>query len=189
MPPFIEASVIHCNDPKLDILKTLERKVQNRLDAGITWNLTDENNPILRVDYENRDDFAKNYTREKKVYETFVNYLYQQDITIPELLSKTEPNAEDNTDLYLILKYKTDYKDPIRINYNFTYKIVEFLGIQASFEEIHDGFLLFYKKKKDFMNASIDLNDIKGSIQWLKDRHIWTPTIAEFFKNLNLFRN
>ena len=182
-PPFLEVQVIQCKDPKLDILKILEDKANKRLDITLKW-VGSEENPILRVDYDSIQAFYKTYTRDKLVYQTFVNFLQKRDITILELFPKQPIIDNEDPDLYLILKYKTDVKEPIRDNYNFTYKIIDFIGIKTSYEEVQDGFLLFYKDKQDFLDASMDLMDIPQIIDWLKEKDMWTDIMQEFFQFL-----
>lgn len=182
MPPFIEAKVIDCQDDKMSILTQLEEKAKNRLDVKISWDFSEQSDPILRVDYESKEAFWKSYTRDKIVYETFVNFLQQKEITIPELFPKKGKISNEDTDLYLILKYSTDLKEPIRLNYNFTYKIVDFMNIQASYEEVFDGFILFYKERKDFEHASLDLMNIDHIKTWLQNNNLWTEIMQDFFK-------
>jgi hypothetical protein len=182
-PPFLEVQVIQCNDPKLDILKILEDKANKRLDISLNWVGSDEN-PILRVDYNSEQAFYKTYTRDKLVYQTFVNFLQKRDLDLLELFPKQPIGNSDDSELYLTLKYTTDCKEPIRNNYNFTYKIIDYMGIKTSYEEVHDGFLLFYKTKQDFLDASMDLMDIPRIIDWLKEKDLWTDIMQEFFQFL-----
>ena len=182
MSPYIEAKVIQCSDNKLDILRHLEEKAIKRLDAKISWNLTSNEDPILRVDYHDEEAFWDNYSRDKHVFERLVKFIQGKKLNLVDFIPKTSNKDEFDSEIYLTLKYRTDCLAPIRHNYFYTSKIVEYVGIRASYEEIQDGFLWFYKSKEDFQNASMDLMNFSKIKSWAQEQNIWNDDLEDFFK-------
>lgn len=91
---------------------------------------------------------------------------------------------------YLVLKYRTNLKKPMRESYQFAGNIVKLFGVAFSIEEIEDGFLFFYMRKNDFLGFQIDptnYREVKDWIQYLgvdlEDERI--QKLLGFIKNLN----
>ena len=55
------------------------------------------------------------------------------------------------------------------------FKIAQMLGMQQEFEEINNGFLLFYKRALDFELSLQNFYRIDDMITFLKDNDLWTP--------------
>lgn len=178
--PYIEVKIIQSKDPKMEILKVLENKSLKNHHAHPTWK-EEGDEKILRVDYDSIDLFVKGYTRDKLIYENFIKYINLQEIHFGNNKSQTD---EDNEEIYLMLKYRTNYKDPIRNNYSFTFKIIELIGIGASYEEVYDGFILFYKTKEDFLIGQMDLLNLKEVKAFLSSKNLLKPSIEVFFNQL-----
>ena len=179
--PFIEVDIIQSLDPKYEILKQLEKRSSQTHQVQSSWSGTDTD-PILRLDYESKEQFIAGYTRDKMIYENFIKYINLQDISLNN--KKTLKNQSNEEELYLIVKYRTNYKEPIRKNYSFTFKIIELLGIGASYEEVQDGFILFYKTKEDYLIGQMDLLNIDKAIDYLKAKGFYTPSIEAFFTQI-----
>ncbi|UYP47068.1 hypothetical protein NEF87_003353 [Candidatus Lokiarchaeum ossiferum] len=191
--PFIEVSIVHSQDPKKEILKFLQQKAEGGNNSQVNFIENGENMKIF-VEYKSERDFQNTYHGEKKIYEKFYQLIQENVSDYANLLETvlTKPTPKDfydeedleENDLYLIVKYRTNYKEIIRQNYNFTFKIIEILGIKASFEEIADGFLLFYKTKEDFEVAQMDLKKLELIQAFLKKKGLWNEKIQFIFKNL-----
>ena len=179
--PFIEVDIIQSLDPKYDILKQLEKRSSQTHQVQSSWSGTDTD-PILRLDYKSKEQFIAGYTRDKMIYENFIKYINLQDISLNNKKSLKNQNFDE--ELYLMVKYRTNYKEPIRKNYSFTFKIIELLGIGASYEEVQDGFILFYKTKDDYLIGQMDLLNIDKAIEYLKSRGFYTPSIEAFFTQI-----
>ncbi|MHA1611257.1 MAG: hypothetical protein ACTSVZ_06430 [Promethearchaeota archaeon] len=176
--PFIEVDIINSFDSKYGILKQLEKRSLQTHHVRSSWSGTEEN-PILRIDYESKEHFIEGYTRDKLIYENFIKYINLQEISLTKNNSLKKPPEDE--ELYLIMKYRTNCKEPIRNNYSFTFKIIELLGIGASYEEVQDGFILFYRTKQDFLVGQMDLLNIDKAIEYLKVKGFYTPSIEIFF--------
>ncbi len=179
--PYIEAQIIHSMDPRYEILKQLEKRSSQTQHVRSSW-LGNDKNPILRLDYESKEHFVEGYSRDKLIYENFIKYVNLQDISLNN--KKTLKNQSNEEELYLMVKYRTNFKEPIRKNYSFTFKIIELLGIGASYEEVQDGFILFYKTKQDYLVGQMDLLNIDKSIEYLKSKGFYTPSIEAFFTQI-----
>ncbi|MHA1673174.1 MAG: hypothetical protein ACTSYI_06055 [Promethearchaeota archaeon] len=180
--PFIEVDIIQSLDPKYEILRQLEKRSSQTHHVRSSWSGTDTDNQILRLDYESKEHFIKGYSRDKLIYENFIKYINLQDISLNNKKSLKNQNVDE--ELYLMVKYRTNFKEPIRKNYSFTFKIIELLGIGASYEEVQDGFILFYKTKEDYLIGQMDLLNIDKAIDYLKAKGFYTPSIEAFFTQI-----
>ncbi len=102
---------------------------------------------------------------------------------------KNLENANPLDRNYVVVKYQTNYKKPMRKYYQFVSNIARFLGIMYSVEEIEDGFLFFYERKIDFIGSQlnpINSTEIEGWIQFLnidlKEKSI--QNLLKYIKNL-----
>ena len=94
-------------------------------------------------------------------------------VITPSKIKTVLKKKDKDEKLYLILKYKTNFKGPILKNYSFTYKLAEMLGLSMSYEEVDDGFLLFYQSREDFEVGKIDLTQFKEVKKQLEERNAW----------------
>ena len=130
-------------------------------------------NPILRIEYPSEEVFLKVYKRDEFVYESAVKLINLGVITPSKIKTLMKNGSKNKEKLFLILKYKTNYKTPILKNYSFTYKLAEMLGLSMSYEEVDDGFILFYQSQEDFEVGRIDLTKFKEVKRQLEDKGAW----------------
>jgi hypothetical protein len=178
--PYIEASVVQSTEDKMKILTVLEKRTTNFHNVEILWMGTDDN-PILRVIFPSEQALIEGYARDQSVYEGIV-YLANEGVITPKKISQVFRKDSNSEDLYLILKYTTNFKDPLRNNYQFTYKIADMLGISMTYEETKDGFILFYKHKVDFEIGLIDLARLDKVKEMLEKRGHWDPNYVDLWK-------
>ncbi|MHA1562150.1 MAG: hypothetical protein ACTSPA_08495 [Promethearchaeota archaeon] len=98
---------------KLDILQILKEKAEITKNVVISIKKSPEN-PILRIEYPSEEVLLNVYKRDEFVYESAVKFINLGVITpskIKTVLKKTDIDEK----LYLILKYKTNFKGPIYI--------------------------------------------------------------------------
>ncbi|MHA1619687.1 MAG: hypothetical protein ACTSVZ_10440 [Promethearchaeota archaeon] len=96
---------------------------------------------------------------------------------------KSEEMDVGENSLYLILKYRTNAKDIIRTKYQFTYKIVDLVGIKSSYEEVEDGFILFYATEEDFQLTQMDLNNFADIQKWLEKKGVWKDSFSDYLSS------
>ena len=157
---------------KLKILKILEEKAYASKTGEISLNKSPEN-PILRIEYPSEEVLLSVYQRDEYVYESAVKLVNLGVITPHKIKTVLKKGLNRDENLYLILKYKTNFKAPILKNYSFTYKLAEMLGLSMSYEEVDDGFLLFYQTREDFEVERIDLTQFKEVKRQLMERDAW----------------
>lgn len=179
--PYIEVEIINCLDPKQEILDLLNQRAIKNHHVKTYFKGTPES-PILRVDYDSLDHFASGYNRDRLIYENFIKFINLQEISFDKIPPRK--NSLEDEKIYLIMKYRTNYKEPIRNNYNFTFRIIELIGIGASFEEVEDGFILFYQTKQDFKIGLMDLLNIKEVKAYLSSIGMLIPSIERFLNQI-----
>ncbi len=170
--PYIEVSVVQTQGDKAEILQILEDKAKITKNIDISMNKTSEN-PILRIEYPSEEILLKVYKRDEYVYESAVKLVNLGVITPSKIKNGLKNGLNHDDNLFLILKYKTNFKGPILKNYSFTYKLAEMLGLSMSYEEVDDGFLLFYQSREDFEVGKIDLTQFKEVKKQLEERNAW----------------
>ena len=181
--PHIAVTVVQTTNDKMKILKFLEKRAKNFHQVTIQWAGTEEH-PILRVIFPSEQALIKGYTRDQSIYEGVV-HLANEGIINPKKTRQVFKNSPPSEELYLILKYETAFKEPLRNNYQFTYKIAELLGIGMSYEEVDDGFILFYKHKEDFEIGIIDLARLDKVKQMLEKRGHWDDDYEKIWSEAN----
>ena len=169
--PYIEVSVVQTQGEKLDILQILQEKAEITKNAIISIKKNPKN-PILRIEYPSKEVLLDVYKRDEFVYESAVK-LVNLGVITPSKIKTVLKKSDNDKNLYLILKYRTNFKGPILRNYSFTYKLAEMLGLSMSYEEVDDGFLLFYQTREDFEVGKIDLTQFKEVKRQLEERGAW----------------
>ena len=170
--PYIEVSILETQGKKKNIFKILEEKAKITNEAVISMDI-ESKNPILRIEYPSEEVFLKVYKRDEYVYESAVKLINLGVITPSKIKTLMKNGSKNKEKLFLILKYKTNYKTPILKNYSFTYKLAEMLGLSMSYEEVDDGFILFYQSQEDFEVGRIDLTKFKEVKRQLEDKGAW----------------
>lgn len=170
--PYIEVSIVETQGIKQKIFHILEEKAKIAKNAVISIDY-DLKDPLLRIEYPSEEEFLKVYKRDEFVYESAVK-LINLGVISPSKIKKVLKNGlKKNEKLFLVLKYKTNFKAPILKNYSFTYKLAAMLGLSMSYEEVDDGFLLFYQSREDFVVGRIDLTQFKEVKRQLEERGAW----------------
>lgn len=171
-PPFIEIELISTTETALmpkDILEIIKKRFEKTHNVKTSWAGT-ETTPIVRLNYVSLDALVKGYSRDLFLFNYFIELMNADPEWLQELLNLVNFSAVGQTSLnsgesldactepnnYVVLKYRTNYKDPLRKNYQFTSKIAQILGENVCIEEIDDGFLYFFQTKGSFEDANFD---------------------------------
>ena len=85
MSPFIEARIITCLDPKLDVLKSLEKRFTRYNQVQISWTEKNGSDPKLRVQFLSEQAFSENFRENKLVFTTFIQFLAAKSLEIRDL--------------------------------------------------------------------------------------------------------
>ena len=189
--PYLEAQILHCKEPKSKLIDFLKRKSDRFKDAQSTIIHSDSESTIF-IQFSSYESMKQAYTKDYEIVEKFFQVMQEKKEDISNLFdfqpsistqnsNQSKVNVINENDLYLILKYKTNAKDVIRTKYNFTYRIVDLVGIKSSYEEVEDGFILFYATKDDFLLTQMDLNNLADLQKWLEKKMIWKESYGEYF--------
>ncbi|MHA1732536.1 MAG: hypothetical protein ACTSU5_11365 [Promethearchaeota archaeon] len=82
------------------------------------------------------------------------------------------PNKADDGErnVYLVLRYRTNFKKPLKENYQLAAKLAEIFHEGVYHEELEDGFLLFYQKEEDFVKSRLDKTNPVTLKDWLEKK-------------------
>lgn len=189
--PYLEYECISLADSqrsKKDILEFLSQKVFSYWKIDPVWNGTEEN-PTFKLEFPSFEKFKRLINRGMSVYEAVYHYLSDPILNrkkygLPEGLSIIELNKSPVKDVYFILMQRTNNKEVVRKNYEFSFKLGELFGISAVFEEVEDGFIVFYKTREDFENAQKDkLNPVEIK-KWMQAKGTWNPVIEKILDSI-----
>ena len=195
--PFIEISIISTTEKEIsmkEILNIIKKRNHNSNSNKSSWKGT-SSDLILRLDYESREIFEKSYQQGFDLLKLFMNKLQTNQITKESLFpqaiidshnkGKQIIESGDSTP-YLILKYRANFKEPMRKNYDFGRWYADFFQENVFIEEIEDGFLHFFLEKDDFLDSNLNKMNPQEFQKWVKNKGIHFPEelLKEFFKIL-----
>jgi hypothetical protein len=189
--PFIEFECISISDPqytKKDIITHFSKRMNNQWIQQPIWK-GNEQNPIIRFEFPSYHIFLERFNREIPIFEKVIQILSnpilnRQKYGLPEGLTLIPIKQDPSDEIYLINKMTSNYKDPIRLNFEFTFKLGELFGINTFYEEIADGFLIFYKTRTDFEDAQKDKLNPGEIKNWLQAKGVWNPIIEKILSSL-----
>ncbi len=171
---FLEIKVIQLHDPNCgerDILDIIKNRFEKIDSFQATWTGTDEH-PKIRFDFSSREVFEQLYCRGLDLLDRVMGTIKNTGKDLNKFLfSDLLKEVPDDKEIYLILKYITNYKKPMRANYNYLRWFAEYFHELTRHEEVVDGFLHFYKRRIDFINGNLDKLDPEQMRQWLKNRN------------------
>lgn len=188
--PYIEISIASTTEEKLSriqILAVIQERIE-RLDKVPAKIQTDDKEPTLIIKYNSVETFLDSYQREFPVFEAFLNLLLSGKVDIEDMSTKKGNKSNFEQENYLILKYKTNWKEPLRKYYEFTLQFTKFFDIGIMVEEVEDGFLLFHQSKEDFQIGQMDKANVQEIKTWLQNRGIdlQSSGLYEFFTSLSV---
>ncbi|TFH29372.1 MAG: hypothetical protein E4G98_03930 [Promethearchaeota archaeon] len=204
MKPFLEISIISYSDPNLYLDAFFQRAKENLLDYGPIpperIEITDV--PSIYLEYQSLEDFEALYEKDFRVYtflldqilqspnsETILNQNLQK--LSADSLTNTNSNKSVDDENYLVLRYKSNYLDPMKKNYNLVHRMNRFLGVQIINEELQDGFIRFVKTKADYESMFVGNDEVEKWIQFFEvlQLDITHPTIVKFLEIIKSYLN
>ena len=188
--PFIEIEVERYYGDTLDhkeILQVIKDRNQYYSANRTSW-VTTENKLKLRLDYNSLEEFKVDYHVMDELLELFIEKVNAHLVDIHQIFdsqletSSVSEKIGGGSLIYLILKYTTNYKDPMRDSYRNLQWYAETLRENVYIEEIEHGFLHFYQTELDYINVNLDKLNPKEFQQWLKNKKIQcSPEILDEF--------
>ncbi|MHA1647971.1 MAG: hypothetical protein ACTSVU_06765 [Promethearchaeota archaeon] len=188
--PYIEIEVLSLRDPKLtekDILQTIKLRAEKIHPYPVVWHGTEEH-PKLYMEYPSVEIFSSTYNAGIASLNRIMESLNKGlEFPMGKLVGPKdfEKNYEEK-DVYLTLKYRANFREPMKKNYQMSNKVAKILGTRFYIEEVFDGFLMFYKFKEDFEIAQIDREDSREIIKWCKQKNFSpeNPVVKDLLKYL-----
>ena len=165
--PFVEISIIskqESSQTESEILTQLSKRLPSNEEISTLWLGTQEN-PSIRVTFPSYDYFYRFYKRDFKILEQAAEILESNLIKNQPILRTTDSKRDDN--IFLILRYKTNFKKPMRESYRYKQWFSEKLGEKVWIEEIEDGFLHFYQTVNDFKRVILDLTQPSSVLTYI----------------------
>lgn len=187
--PYIEISVIESKIPPMEILTAIQEKFrQPPYSAQVQWKSCTHNvdQKFLFVEFESQTAMENAYNAEIPVYDGFLELLTSEQFTQSEFktLFPLPIPAVPSDEIYLVLKYTTNFINVLRVNYQYIFRIASMLGIVISYEEIMDGFIFYHARRADYELTLLPLNQPAKVEQWLKLNHFWNAAFQRFFKTV-----
>ncbi|MHA1521455.1 MAG: hypothetical protein ACTSRK_14825 [Promethearchaeota archaeon] len=179
--PYIEISIKSTSDLEKTRKKFLS-PIAKRNEASpfntVSWKGPKED-PILRLDYGSYAKFEESYKTGELLLK-LLNLLEDGIFNLEEVKKKflfaegqeTEWKSVSYEEMYLILKYTTNYKSPLRKNYRLSEYFIELFRDHIVYEEIHDGFLIFFHRESDFKNSNLSKSNPAEVKEWLKAKKV-----------------
>jgi len=179
--PYIKINVISTTETNLSeraILAIVEAKFKQRYNVKTSWE-KEGTKITLYVDFPTQKAYQKVYSYGFGVLNLIIKEnsrpnSYFKSIFDQMRQSQTQEVSRGNLDRqnYLVLKYMTNVKAPMRRFYEFSVNICHFINIGFYTEEIGDGFLHFYETQTDFIECQLDTMKISEILKWMKKRNI-----------------
>jgi len=187
MLPFIEISLIDTTEKKKskkEIIQKIKERFERTHNVKGSWKGKDDS-PVLRLEYPSKKAFLDGYTRDLDFFNIVINEINKGNFPFSDLFSK-DSKTDEISENYLVLKYLTNWKEPMIKNYQVTSNTAEIIGVVFNIEEIEDGFLMFYKRKIDFDANQIDRLDINELKSFFTDNNLDLnlPNVQLLFKFL-----
>ncbi len=191
--PFVDIGIVSSTEPKKKykaIIESMRISIADAYGLDIEIQETGQG-PIMHVKFKSEESFLNAYRRDLDVYGFILKNI--QNGTLDMDLYRAE-NAQNQAmgshnavhgEPYVVLKYSSTWKDPMRHRYHFTMEVDHIFGVNSAVEEVEDGFLKFFKERSDFEDSVLD--NLKGSswIRWLELKGLRPDgKFAQVFLNL-----
>ncbi len=152
---------------------------------SLSGTLTQQNGKwILTYKFLDPKDFDILFQQNLWFYEKLVQLMAQGILEVENLNISNENSRKETEQIHLILKITTNRKQPIKKNYQLAFNAVELIGFGSYYEEIYDGFLLFYRNLEDFYTMQVNRADFDQLKIWLESKNLWNPTMEKHLNQL-----
>ncbi len=173
---FVDISIVNTQETSLssrDILTIIKDRVEKTKELTTKWVEMDRN-LVLRFIFPSLKHYTLFFQRGYAFLDVLIKILSEDQID-SFFQESSEETTSHNDQMYLVLKYQTQYKDPLRAKYEYNKWFEEKFREQIYIEEITDGFLHFYKRKIDFVNVNLDVLVPEELDQWIKNKKLNVP--------------
>jgi len=147
--------------------------------------------PILRITFPDYEKFQKMYEYKTQFFAKVLEDIRTHEFEYDKLFTKafevgTKASSDQNGEIYLSLKYQTNYRSHLAKYYKYSNKLGAYLGSLFYIEDIADGFLVFFQRKEDFIAHQVGRLNFPEILKWFKERGIGQdhPSIQILLKYL-----
>jgi len=187
--PITKYSIIQLNSDqysKHEILNIFATVLTKLHDVRIEWGKINEED-VIKVIYKDKKAYQQAYSRNLPIIEKIMDIVNQGSLNPNDInirIKNEQFLKSNNQDLFLILKIQSNWLEPIRKNFEFAFKFGEIIGIHSQYEEIADGFLVFYETLEDFKDMQVDKLNYNELKQWLESKGKWNLKIEKILNNI-----
>ncbi len=186
MKPFLEISIERTFEKELSILELVVKigkafKLLYKKNYKI-FDLKDDS--YVRIDFESKMDFEKIYEKSFSFYVYVFENFIDNNKAFQSIFRDKKGNKNKKPENYIVLRYKTNFINPIKQYLGFTTRVNKIFGSTVINEELADGYLRFVNKKEDFEALLVPGDVRQGWVDFFKIKKIDLdlPQIKEFFK-------
>lgn len=186
MKPYLEISIERTYEKELSILELIEKigkafKLLYKKNYKI-FDLKDDS--YVRIDFESKRDFERIYEKSFSFYVYVFENFIDNNEAFQSIFRDKKGNKKNKPENYIVLRYKTNFINPIRQYLGFTTRINKIFGSTVINEELQDGYIRFVNTKEDFEALLVPGDVRQGWVDFFKIKKIDLdlPQIKEFFK-------
>ncbi|MHA1561533.1 MAG: hypothetical protein ACTSPA_05355 [Promethearchaeota archaeon] len=138
----------------------------------------------VRIDFESKRDFEKIYEKSFSFYVYVFENFIDKNNAFQSIFRNKKRNKKNQPENYIVLRYKTNFINPIKQYLGFTTRVNKIFGSTVINEELQDGYIRFVYTKEDFEALLVPGDVGSGWEEFFKIKNIDLehPQIKEFFK-------
>jgi len=142
----------------------------------------------LQITFPGLDEFESSFRRSMGISKEFLDFsqrIRKHGSEMKYLTTTPEDPPTDYIFLTLFIELPTEeQKKIVRESFNFVFRVVSLFGFGLAYEEVQNGFLIFYKYKEDFNFVQLDKRNIKKVISWIMEHMETTEEHDAFFSQI-----
>ncbi len=195
--PFLEILFVSTTDPNLKMDVLLQRAKYYFLSLCPIPPKRIEIRGInsIYLEFHNLEDFKAMYEKDLRIYSFLLDKILKT--SNPEAilndkskflpkdgLTDSKADFDENDRNYMVLRYRSNYLEPMRNNYTVVHHMNQILGVQIITEELQDGFIRFIKTRADFESMFVGKDEVKKWIKFFEvlKLDITQPAITQFLE-------
>ena len=186
--PVIKLSIPSLDESRIsreELFSTFSRNYQKLHDAE-TRTTREGGKDKLIIQFPNFEEFKNSFKRNLGLSQEFLNFSTRLENTAPHMEYKNPTPSDPEEDyVFLIIQIETTSPEQnrvIREAYNFSFRVASIFGFGLAFEEIENGFLVFYKYKEDYEFVQLDKKDVNRVLSWIQEHMKLTKEHQSFFQ-------
>ena len=178
--PFLKVNIVSTTERTLnsqEILEVMKNQVDESQILYTSFSIDAEEKVILEITGESEEEFKAFFKQDFYILDKIMELLEKKEIDLRQFFPETPKNQKSEAPFenYLVLRYITNFPDPVRENLRYFQWFSDQINEFIHFEEISDGFLRFYRNKLDYQSNNLIRNTMEGMQEWLKLKNVSLP--------------